>query len=71
MNDLTPAENDVRLNVRIVRDNYTIMFQIVYTKFNIIGLNDLDNLPPVNIKSISSVRTVKKTPSVGGSRPRE
>merc|ERR1712066_1071877 len=27
---------------------------IVYTKFNIIGLNDLDSLPPVNIKSINN-----------------
>merc|ERR1712066_645910 len=44
---------------------------IVYTKFNIIGLNDPDSLPPVNIKSINNVRTVKKTPSVGGNRARE
>merc|ERR1712066_150714 len=44
---------------------------IVYTKFNIIGLNDLDSLPPVNIKSINNVRTVKKTSSVGGNRARE
>jgi len=44
---------------------------IVYTKFNIIGLNDLDSLPPVNIKSINNVRTVKRKPSVGGNRARE
>ena len=43
----------------------------LYTKFNIIGLNDLDSLPPVNIKSINNVRTVKRKPSVGGNRARE
>ena len=71
MNDLTPAENDVRQDVVRMPGLTSFIFQIVYTKFNIIGLNDLDSLPPVNIKSINNVRTVKKTPSVGGNRARE